>query len=344
MSTDSIDSQDKILLEVKGLKKYYPLQKGFLRKVVGQLRAVDNVSFHINEGQTLGLVGESGCGKTTVAKAVVRAVDPTGGEILVQDNGNAIDVAQLQGPELKKARRNIQMIFQDPNSSLNPRQRVRDIIGEPLYVNGVARGKALEQRVSQLMDAVGLRPEHAIRYPHAFSGGQRQRIGIARALALNPKLIVCDEPTSALDVSIQAQILNLLKDLQEEFRLTYLFISHDLGVVQHISNRVAVMYLGKLVEVAPTQQLFRKPRHPYTEALLSVSPKPHPRYRGQIQILSGEVPDPSQARDGCYFASRCPYAQPVCVTETPPLRSVSGIAGEHLAACHFSESLSLKGI
>ncbi len=344
MSTDGIDSQDKILLEVKGLKKYYPIQKGFLKRVVGQLRAVDDVNFRIHEGHTLGLVGESGCGKTTVAKAVVRAVDPTGGEILVQDNGHAIDLAQLQGSDLKNARRNIQMIFQDPNSSLNPRQRVRDIIGEPLYVNKVAKGKALEKRVSQLMDAVGLRPEHTIRYPHAFSGGQRQRIGIARALALNPKLIVCDEPTSALDVSIQAQILNLLKDLQEEFRLTYLFISHDLGVVQHISDRVAVMYLGKLVEVAPTQQLFNRPRHPYTEALLSVSPKPHPKYRGQIQILSGEVPDLSQARAGCYFASRCPYAQPVCVAEPPPLRPVNGSNGEHLAACHFSETLSLRGI
>ena len=344
MSTDGTASQGKVLLEVKGLKKYYPIQKGFLKKVVGHLRAVDDVTFLINEGQTLGLVGESGCGKTTVAKSVVRAVDPTEGEILVQENGHAIDVAQLQGSELKRARRNIQMIFQDPNSSLNPRQRVRDIIGEPLYVNGVAKGKALEKRVSQLIDAVGLLPDHAIRYPHAFSGGQRQRIGIARALALNPKLIVCDEPTSALDVSIQAQILNLLKDLQEEFHLTYLFISHDLGVVQHISDRVAVMYLGKLVEVAQTRQLFKQPRHPYTEALLSVSPKPHPRYRGQIQILSGEVPDLSQERAGCYFASRCPYAQPVCVAEAPPLRQVNDSQGEHLAACHFSESLALKGI
>ncbi len=344
MSTDSMNGQDKILLEVKGLRKYYPLQKGFLRKVVGQLRAVDDVSFRISEGQTLGLVGESGCGKTTVAKAVVRAVDPTEGQILVQDTGNVIDVAKLEGSELKKARRNIQMIFQDPNSSLNPRQRVRDIIGEPLLVNGVAKGKALEKRVAELMDAVGLRPEHAIRYPHAFSGGQRQRIGIARALALNPKLIVCDEPTSALDVSIQAQILNLLKELQQEFCLTYLFISHDLGVVQHISNQVAVMYLGKLVELAPTRRLFSTPQHPYTEALLSVSPKPHPRYKGQIRILTGEVPDPSQARNGCYFASRCPYAQEVCVTEAPPLRPVSDSGREHLAACHFSETLSLKGI
>jgi peptide/nickel transport system ATP-binding protein len=344
MGIQDTGSRDKILLEVRGLKKYYPIQKGFLRTVVGQLRAVDDVSFAIPEGQTLGLVGESGCGKTTVAKTVVRAVDPTEGQILVQDDGRPIDVGQLQGSELKRARRNIQMIFQDPNSSLNPRQRVRDIIGEPLYVNGVARGKELEQRVSKLMDAVGLRAEQMIRFPHAFSGGQRQRIGIARALALNPKLIVCDEPTSALDVSIQAQILNLLKDLQDEFGLTYLFISHDLGVVQHISDRVAVMYLGKLVEIAPTRQLFKNPGHPYTEALLSVSPKPHPKYRGQIQILSGEVPDPSQARQGCYFASRCPYVQPVCLVEAPPLRSVRDGQAEHFAACHFSEALSLRGI
>ncbi|MBI2938924.1 MAG: ATP-binding cassette domain-containing protein [Chloroflexi bacterium] len=336
-----------ILLDVRNLRKYFPLQQGFLRRVVGHVRAVDDVSLAIQEGETLGLVGESGCGKTTVAKAILRAVEPTAGEILFRDDGGFVDVARLQGPELKKVRRNIQMIFQDPFSSLNPRQRVRDIIGEPLYVNGVAKGKDLEKRVSHLMAAVGLRPEYMIRYPHAFSGGQRQRIGIARALALNPKLIVCDEPVSALDVSIQAQILNLLKDLQDEFGLTYLFISHDLGVVQHVSDRVAVMYVGRLVEVAPTQELFKQPRHPYTEALLSASPKPHPRFRGKARILSGEVPDPSHTATGCYFSSRCRYAQPVCAQEYPPLQAVNASAeraSDHLVACHHAEKLSLVGI
>jgi peptide/nickel transport system ATP-binding protein len=331
------------LLEVRSLRKYFPLTKGLLRKVVGTVKAVDDVSFSISRGETLGLVGESGCGKTTVAKSILRAVRPTAGEVMFADEGGTVDLARLELKELKKARRNIQMIFQDPFSSLNPRQRVRDIIGEPLYVNGVARGKALEKRVSELMDAVGLRPEYMIRYPHAFSGGQRQRIGVARALALNPKLIICDEPVSALDVSIQAQILNLLKDLQDEFGLTYLFISHDLGVVQHISDRVAVMYLGRLVEIAPTQQLFKQPLHPYTEALLSASPKPHPRYRGRTRIISGEVPDASYQATGCAFYPRCNHRRPQCAEQPPALRSASA-GGEHQAACHFAGELSLSGI
>jgi peptide/nickel transport system ATP-binding protein len=332
-----------VLLDVRHLKKHFPIQKGFLRRVVGHVRAVDDVSFSVYEGETLGLVGESGCGKTTVARMIMRATEPTEGEILFRENGGFTDVSKLNKSDLKKARRNIQMIFQDPHSSLNPRQRVRDIIGEPLYVNGVAKGKDLEKRVAELMDAVGLRPEYMIRYPHAFSGGQRQRVGIARALALNPKLIVCDEAVSALDVSIQAQILNLLKDLQAEFGLTYLFIAHDLGVVQHISDRVAVMYAGKLREVAPAQELFKNPRDPYTEALLSTSPKPHPKYRGKMEILPGEVPDVSQKLTGCYFRSRCPYAQPLC-EEDPALKPVKNGGKEHLSACHFADELSLAGI
>lgn len=334
---------DGVLLDVRNLRKYYPVQKGFLRRVVEHVKAVDDVSFDVREGETLGLVGESGCGKTTVAKSVLRAIDPTDGEVLFRYGGEFTDVTRLEGQELKRVRRNIQMIFQDPYSSLNPRQRIRDIIGEPLFVNGIAKGKDLEDRVAALMDHVGLRPEFAVRYPHAFSGGQRQRIGVARALALNPRLIVCDEPVSALDMSIQAQILNLLKDLQQEYGLTYLFISHDLGVVQHVSDRVAVMYVGKLVEMAPAQRLFQRPRHPYTEALLSVSPKPHPRYRGTMKVISGEVPDPSQEMVGCYFRSRCPYAQQICAEKEPPLRRVSGDA-DQFSACHFADELALAGV
>jgi peptide/nickel transport system ATP-binding protein len=331
------------LLEVRNLKKHFPVTKGFLKKVVGTVKAVDDVSFTVKSGETVGLVGESGCGKTTVAKSVLRAVEPTAGQILFQNDSDVVDIAQLERGALKRVRRNIQLIFQDPFSSLNPRQRVRDIIGEPLLVNGVAKGKALEARVSELMAAVGLRPEYMIRYPHAFSGGQRQRIGIARALALNPKLIICDEPVSALDVSIQAQILNLLKDLQVEMGLTYLFISHDLGVVQHISNRVIVMYVGRIVEISTTRALFKQPRHPYTEALLAASPKPHPKFRGKSQILMGEVPDPSYTAEGCYFYPRCAYRQPICAHEYPPLKAV-GENGDQLAACHFADTITLSGI
>lgn len=330
------------LLEVRNLRKYYPMRQGWLKRVIGEVKAVDDVTFRIDAGETFGLVGESGCGKSTVAKSIIRAVEPTAGEVLFHLDA-VQDLAALAKDELKAARRHIQLVFQDPFSSLNPRQRVRDIIGEPLKVNYGARGAALEARVSELMTAVGLRPEYMVRYPHAFSGGQRQRIGIARSLALNPKLIICDEPVSALDVSIQAQILNLLKDLQSDFGLTYLFVSHDLGVVQHISDRVAVMYVGRLVEVGPTRALFASPQHPYTAALLAASPKPHPRFRRKALALTGEVPDPMSAPTGCHFHPRCPYKQPVCTEEFPPLQPVPSASG-HAVACHFADEITLEGI
>ena len=334
---------DNVLLEVRGLKKYFPIQKGFLRKVVGYVKAVDGVSFYIKEGETLGLVGESGCGKTTTGRVILRAIEPTDGEIIFNADGRTIDMTKLDKKELKDMRKYMQMIFQDPYSSLNPRMTVKDIIGEPLLVNNIARGKELENRVGELMRAVGLRPEYMIRYPHAFSGVQRQRIGIARALALNPRLVICDEPVSALYVSIQAQTLNLLQDLQEEFHLTYLFIAHDLGVVEHISDRVAVMYVGKLVEMAETEELFENPKHPYTEALLAAVPKPDPKYREKRgkELLLGEVADPANPPSGCYFHPRCPYVRDICREEHPLLRN---LGNDHFAACHFAEELSLVGI
>lgn len=332
---------NSVLLDLRNLKKYYPVQKGFMRNVVGFVKAVDDVSFQVYQGETLGLVGESGCGKTTVARCILRAVEPTDGQVLFYVDGKMVDIIKMEKRELKIVRQNCQMIFQDPYSSLDPRQRVRDIIGEPLFVNGVARGKALEERVAQLMHAVGLPQEYMIRYPHAFSGGQRQRIGIARALALRPKLIICDEPVSALDVSVQAQILNLLKDLQDEFGLTYIFISHDLGVVRHVSDRVAVMYLGRLVEIASSRELFRRPRHPYSQALLAASPKPHPKYRDDLRILEGEVTHPPVGVTGCLFRDRCQFCCDSCTDDYPPLRDV-GVEGEqHLVACHLADQLDL---
>lgn len=332
---------DNILLEVKNLKKYFPITKGFLRKHVATVRAVDDVSFFVREGETLGLVGESGCGKTTTGKVILRAYDPTDGDIILHIDGLEINVAKLPSKDLKNVRRYMQMVFQDPFRSLNPRMTVRDIIGEPLVVNNIAKGKELDERVADLMKKVGLRPEYMKRYPHAFSGGQRQRISIARALALNPKLVVCDEPVSALDVSIQAQVLNLLKDLQEEFKLTYLFISHDLGVVEHICDRVAVMYVGKIVELAKTEEIFENPKHPYTEALLSAVPKPDPKMKTKRILLKGEVPDASNPPSGCYFHPRCNYAKDICKEVRPELID---IGNEHYVACHFAKELSLKGI
>lgn len=323
------------LLDVSDLKMYFPIRKGFLQNVVGHVKAVDAVNFSLCCGETLGLVGESGCGKTTVGRCLIRAYQPTGGAIRYRnENDQTVDLAQMPESMLKPYRRELRMIFQDPYASLNPRMTVLDIVGEPLFVQGIAKGKDLEDRVAELLRKVGLRPEYMRRYPHAFSGGQRQRIGVARALALDPRVVICDEAVSALDVSVQAQILNLLLDLQAEFNLTYLFISHDLSVVEYIANRVAVMYVGKMVEIASTATLFAIPKHPYTEALLSAVPKPDPRLRGQRIILEGDVADPANPPSGCYFHPRCRYAKSICKTEEPPLRD---LGDKHFVACHFAE-------
>lgn len=330
------------IVDVRNLKKYYPITRGLLRRVVGHVKAVDDVSFTIQEGETLGMVGESGCGKTTTGRCLLRAVDPTEGEILFQrGEGDIVDVATASGGNLKSLRRDMQMIFQDPYSSLNPRWTLLDIVGEPLVAFGIAKGRALEERVAELLRRVGLRPEYMRRYPHAFSGGERQRIGIARALALNPRLVVADEPVSALDVSVRAQTLNLLADLQDEFDLTYLLISHDLSVVQHICDRVVVMYVGKIVEMADTDKLYFNPKHPYTEALLSAVPKPDPGALSNRIVLQGEVADPGNPPPGCSFHPRCPYAIDRCRTETPLLQD---LGGNHLVSCHRATELNLRGI
>ncbi len=341
VASEAVVAGNRLLLEVKNLKKYFPVRRGVFRRTVGWVKAVDDVSFFIREGETLGLVGESGCGKTTCGRTILRLIEPTAGEVLFHLDDRTIPVFKLRGRALKELRREMQIIFQDPYSSLNPRMTIGDIVGEPLLVHGLARGKELRERVAQLLEAVGLNPQYMKRYPHEFSGGQRQRIGIARALALDPKLIIADEPVSALDVSIQAQVLNLMEDLQDQFGLTYLFIAHDLSVVKHISDRVAVMYLGKLVEMAETEELFRFPKHPYTEALMSAVPIPDPDYQKERIILQGDVPSPVNPPSGCYFHPRCPYAKEVCSKEAPPFRD---IGGEHYVACHFAEQLQLRGI
>lgn len=333
---------NKPILEVKNLKKYYPITTGLLRRVTGHVKAVDDVSFTVTAGQTMGLVGESGCGKSTLGHAIMRGHEPTGGEIIFHDPElGAVDVATANAETLRHIRRNMQMIFQNPNASLNPRMTLRDIIGEPLVVNHGLTGSALEDRVAELLRVVGLEPEYMQRFPHAFSGGQRQRVGIARALALNPKFIVADEPTSALDVSIQAQTLNLLQDLQESFGLSYLFIAHDLSVVEHISDKVAVMYVGRIVEIAPTEQVYFAPKHPYTEALLASVPRPDPFQTREQIALQGEVPSPANPPSGCAFHPRCRYAQAICQEEEPPL---SAVTADHWASCHFAQELELRGV
>ena len=342
-------SPDNILLEVKNLKKYFPVRKGILRRTVAHVKAVDDIDLFIKEGETLGLVGESGCGKTTIGRTILRLIEPTAGEILFNSKKLAgpgeeykeVGVDSASPKLLKSLRRDMQIIYQDPYSSLNPRMAAGAIIEEPLLVHGIAKGSELKDRVRELLGAVGMKPDHMKRYPHEFSGGQRQRIGIARALALDPQLIVADEPVSALDVSIQAQVINLLEDLQQEFGLTYLFISHDLSVVKHISSRVAVMYLGKIVELAKTAELFSNPKHPYTEALMSAVPVPDPDYNVEGIILTGDVPSPVNPPSGCYFHPRCRYTREICKTEAPTYR---GLNGEHFVACHFAESLNLQPI
>jgi peptide/nickel transport system ATP-binding protein len=330
------------LLEVRGLKKHFPIRGGLLGRVQGQVRAVDGIDLFIKDGETLGLVGESGCGKSTAGRTIIRLYEPTAGEIIFNDpDRGPVHLETASGGDLRRAWTHMQMIFQDPFSSLDPRMSVGRIIGEPLAMHKGLRGSALQDKVASLLTRVGLRPEHMSRYPHAFSGGQRQRIGIARALAIDPKLVICDEPVSALDVSVQAQVLNLLDELQQERGLTYLFVAHDLSVVEHISDRVAVMYVGYVVEVAPTEELFRNPKMPYTEALIGAIPPPDPRRRSRPIRLPGEVPSPANPPSGCYFHPRCQYAQDVCKVERPPLRD---LGGGHWAACHFAETLSLRGI
>ncbi len=352
-------AEQNLLLELKDLKMHFPIRRGVLRRVVGQVRAVDGVSFTIRRGETLGLVGESGCGKTTLGRCVVRAYKPTAGQILYHGGGRPkdddskiaqqvgapvkrdIDFAQLSQRELKAYRHEIQMIFQDPFSSLNPRMTVLDIVSEPLVIHTRMRGTALKQEVGNLLRRVGLRPEYMHRYPNAFSGGQRQRIGIARALALPASLLVCDEPVSALDVSVQAQVVNLLQDLQREMGLTYLFIAHDLSVVQHISDRVAVMYLGRVVELADSKTLYVNPKHPYTEALLSAVPSTDPDITRERVLLTGDVPNPANPPSGCAFHPRCRYAQDICKQQMPPWMTFEG---GHGVACHFADTLQLGGV
>ena len=328
----------RALLRVQELKKHFPITQGFFNKEVALVKAVDDVSFEVFEGECLGLVGESGSGKTTVGRCILRAIHPTGGKIEFRLDGELVDVSEADGPRMKQLRRHMQMIFQDPYASLNPRMTVFDIVGEPLLVNGMKDRDEREKHVRELMSQVGLNPAHLRRYPHAFSGGQRQRIGIARGLALHPQLIVADEPVSALDVSVQAQILNLLQRLQSELGLTYIFIAHDLSVVRHISDRVAVMYVGKIVELCEVAPLFERPLHPYTEALLAAVPLPDPAQRSGDAELKGEVADPSNPPPGCTFHPRCPYAEERCRTQIPLLReSTPG----RWVSCHRAEDLQL---
>lgn len=321
----------EILVEIKNLKKYFPLTGGVFRKIVGRVHAVDDVSLNIRRGETLGVVGESGCGKTTLGRTVLKLLESTDGQIIF----DGTDITHLKGKELRLIRRQMQIVFQDPMASLDPRVTIKNSVGEPLIVNGIAKGPKMRDMVLELLRKVGLTEEHLNRFPHEFSGGQRQRICIARALALNPSFVVMDEPTSSTDVSVQAQTLNLMKDIQKEYNLTYMFISHNLSVVKHMSDRIAVMYLGKIVELTP-HDIFRKPLHPYTFALVSAVPVPDPRFAGKAQILSGEVPSPINPPPGCRFHPRCIHATEKCMREQPELRD---IGDGHLVACHYAGEL-----
>lgn len=338
-----VDTKEKgVILKVDNLKMHFPLRRGLMQRVVGTIKAVDGISFELQENEVMGLVGESGCGKTTVGRALLRLYDPTDGEVLFhKEDGNWVDVAKVNSKQMKELRKEMRMIFQDPFSSLNPRLTVKDIIAEPLVIHGAASGAALQARVAELMEGVGLNPAYMGRYPHEFSGGQRQRIGVARTLALNPRLIVADEPVSALDVSVQAQVLNLLQSLKDDLGLTFIFISHDLSVVEHICDKIAVMYVGNIVELAPTEELLRNPKHPYTEALVSAVPSADPLMKMDRIILQGDVPSPANPPSGCVFHPRCRYAKDVCLVEKPPLVEVSD---GHMARCHFADELDLQGV
>lgn len=342
-ATSAATLPDDVLVSVRGLKKYFPIHAGWLKRHVGDVKAIDDVSLDIRTGETLGLVGESGSGKSTVARLMLRAYELSEGQILFRRaSGKVVDISALSDREMRPLRAEMQMIFQDPYSSLNPRMTLLELVGEPMVIHGNNNRSEISDRVAELLKVVGLRPEFLNRYPHAFSGGQRQRIGIARALALNPSFIAADEAVSALDVSVAAQNINLLQDLQEQFGLTYLFITHDLGMVEHIADRVGVMYLGRMMEVAPTEQLFSNPLHPYTEALMAAVPQPDPRgNRTRKRVpLKGEIANAANPPSGCSFHPRCPYAQPRCSAEVPALRTVDG--GRQVR-CHFAEELSLVG-